>query len=159
QVRAPNPGNAALCCLDYFEQRSGLLAADASDTYAFAHLTLQEHGAGRYMAVQSDDPTGLMLQHRADDRWREPIMLGAGLLGPAELTALLTELTDAEEQNRAKPIERWYRDLIFAAEIGADRDWNLLRTRSAIKVDRLQRDLKRGLVALLSDKAQPLPIA
>jgi formylglycine-generating enzyme required for sulfatase activity len=158
QARAANPGNAALCCLDYFEQRSGLLAADTGDTYVFAHLTLQEHGAGRFMAVQSDDPTGLMLRQRADDRWREPIMLGAGLLRPAELNTLLTDLIDPEEQNRAKPVERRQRDLILAAEIGADRDWNLLRTRPAIKVDRLQRALRQGLVELLSDQAQPLPV-
>jgi formylglycine-generating enzyme required for sulfatase activity len=159
QARVPQPGEATLCSLDYFEQRSGLLAADGNDTYVFAHLTLQEHGAGRYIAVQSDDPTGLMLQHRADDRWREPILLGAGLLRPAELNMLLADLIDIEEQGRAKPVERWQRDLILAAEIGADRDWNLLRTRPAIKVDRLQRDLKRGLVELLQDKAQPLPVA
>ena len=43
----PQPGEAALICLDYFEQRSDLLVPD-SRSYVFAHLTLQEHGAGRY---------------------------------------------------------------------------------------------------------------
>jgi len=159
QAHVANPGNAALCCLDYFEQRSGLLVPDAGDTYMFAHLTLQEHGAGRFMAVQSDDPSGLMFQHCADDRWREPILLGAGLLRPAELNTLLADLVDPEEREHPKPVQRRQKDLILAAEIGADRDWNLLRTRPAIKVDRLLRDLKRGLVALLGDKAQSLPTA
>ena len=158
-ARVPSPGEAALRCLDYFEQRSGLLAADGRDTYVFAHLTLQEHGAGRYLAVQSDDPAGLLLQHRADDRWREPIMLGAGLLRPGDLNALLADLIDREEANVRKPDARWYRDLILAAEIGADRDWDVLRTRPAIKVERLQRELRAGLVALLADQAQPLPVA
>jgi hypothetical protein len=41
--RVPAPGEAALRCLEYFEQRSGLLLADSRDSYVFAHLTLQEH--------------------------------------------------------------------------------------------------------------------
>ena len=54
--------------------------------------------------------------------------------------------------------KRRQKDLILAAEIGADRDGRLLRTRPAIKVDRLQRDLRRGLVELLNDKMQPLRV-
>jgi formylglycine-generating enzyme required for sulfatase activity len=157
QAQMPQPWYAAQCCLDYFEQRSGLLAADENDNYVFAHLTLQEHGAGRHMAVQSDDPTGMLLERRGEDRWREPLMLGAGLPRPAELNTFLTDLVDRDGRKDAKPLDRWYLDLILAAEIGADRDWNLLRTRPAIKVDRLQRDLRRGLAELLGDKTQLLP--
>jgi formylglycine-generating enzyme required for sulfatase activity len=159
QARVPQPGEAALACLDYFEQRSGLLVPDSQHSYVFAHLTLQEHGAGRYMAVQSEDPTGLMLQHRHEDRWHEPILLGAGLLRPGDLNALLSDLINPEEDTNPKKLSRWYRDLILAAEIGTDRDWDLLRTRKAIKTERLQRDLKRGLAALLNDRSQPLSVA
>ena len=80
EARVPRFANAAQACLDYFEQRSGLLAPDTTDTYAFAHLTLQEHCAGRHIALGSEDPSGLVMQHRADDRWREPILLGLGLV-------------------------------------------------------------------------------
>lgn len=151
--------SAARRCLDYFEQRSGLIAPDGPQSYVFAHLTLQEHCAGRHIALNSDDPVALAMQHRSDDRWREPIFLGAGLLRPAELNSLLADLIDREEFDQPKEITRWYRDLILAAEIGNDRDWSYLRTRPMVKVDRLQRDLKKGLVALLNDKAQPLPTA
>jgi hypothetical protein len=72
---------------------------------------------------------------------------------------LLTDLIDPEEGGNPKPIERWYRDLILAAEIGKDRDWNYLRVLSVVKVDRLRHQLRRGLVALLADPAQPLPAA
>jgi formylglycine-generating enzyme required for sulfatase activity len=159
RAAVPDAWGTAKRCLDYFEQRSGVLAPDGSDSYVFAHLTLQEHCAGRHIALNSEDPVALILHYRADDRWREPIFLGAGLLRPAELQNLLSDLIDREESGAAKAVVRWYRDLVLAAEIGKDRDWNYLRTRPMLKVERLQRDLRAGFVALLGDKAQPLPVA
>ena len=149
------PGDTALRWLDYVEQRSGLLAPDGPDSYVFAHLTLQEHCAGRHLALNSENPVALALSHRADDRWREPIFLGAGLMHPAVLNALLSDLIEHE----GKDAVRWYRDLILAAELGYDRDWSYLRTRPMVKVDHLQRDLKHGLAVLLNDATQPLPVA
>ena len=98
-----------------------------------------------------------MLQHRHEslaraDARRRPA-------APGDLNALLSDLISPEEDTTPKVFSRWYRDLILAAEIGADRDWDLLRTRKAIKTERLQRDLKRGLAALLNDPAQPLSVA
>jgi formylglycine-generating enzyme required for sulfatase activity/energy-coupling factor transporter ATP-binding protein EcfA2 len=158
QASVPDAWGRAKRCLDYFEQRSGLLAPDSPDSYVFAHLTLQEHCAGRHIAFNSEDPVALAMYHRADDRWREPIFLGAGLLHPAALQSLLSDLIDREEGGNTKEPARWYRDLILAAEIAKDRDWNYLRTRPMLKVDRLQRDLREGFVALLGDKNQPLPV-
>lgn len=158
-AHTPEPWETARRCLDYFEQRSSLLVPDGPDTYAFSSLTLQEHCAGRHIAFNSDDSPALVLAHRADDRWREPIFLSAGLMRPVALNTLLTDLVDREEDNQLKPLERWYRDLILAAEIGADRDWSYLRTRPMIKVDRLQRSLRTGLTEMLTDTRQPLPVA
>src|SRR5205823_13104709 len=70
---------------------------------------------------------------------------------------VLTELIDPDESGRPKPRDRWYRDLILAAELGVERDWDLLR--ALINVERLQRDLRRGLVTSLDDRDQPLPTA
>jgi formylglycine-generating enzyme required for sulfatase activity/energy-coupling factor transporter ATP-binding protein EcfA2 len=154
-AQVPSPGDAALAWLDYVEQRSGLLAPDGADSYVFAHLTLQEHCAGRHIALNSENPVALAMSHRADDRWREPLFLGAGLMPPAVLNSLLADLIDGDGKERS----RWYRDLILAAELGQDRDWSYLRTRPMVKVDRLQRDLRAGLVALLADKTQPFPAA
>jgi hypothetical protein len=159
QARLPQAWEAARRCLDYFEQRSGLLLPDGRDSYAFAHLTLQEHCAGRYIALSTEDPVGLALAHRGDDRWREPLFLGAGLLRPAEIQTLLADLIDREERSQAKPAKTWYADLVLAGEIGQDRDWNYLRTQPVVKVERLQRALREGLVELLADPAQPLPVA
>ncbi len=142
--------------LDYIEQRSGLLSPDADGSYVFAHLTLQEHCAGRYIVVGSEDPVALVQKHRADDRWCEPIMLGLGLAHPADLDDVLEFLREREEQGAPKPAARWYRDLLFAAEIGADRDWHYLRTLPRIKVARHQERLRQGLATLLSNPASGL---
>jgi formylglycine-generating enzyme required for sulfatase activity/energy-coupling factor transporter ATP-binding protein EcfA2 len=152
-------GSAALHCLDYIEQRSGLLLPDENDSYVFAHLTLQEHCAGRHIALQSEDPIGLVLQHRDDDRWREPIFLGMGLADMVYLNQLLNELVDRDEGEYPKPVERWYHDLILAVELGKDRDWNYLQTQPRVKVKKLQAALRTGLVELLNDAAQRLPVA
>jgi formylglycine-generating enzyme required for sulfatase activity len=158
-MRADQAAAASVRCLDYFEQRSGLLIPDESASYTFAHLTLQEHCAGRYMLL---DPNAadLVMQRRAEDRWREPIFLGLGVVqkaNPALVSDILARLIHRREGKQRKPAERWYRDLILAAEIGVDRDWSYLRTQR-VDVDRLQDDLKSGLVELLGDKNQPLPI-
>ena len=160
-MRDDQAAAASVRCLDYFNHRSGLLVPDtAQDSYVFAHLTLQEHSAGRALALDPD-AAALVMQHRADDRWREPIFLGLGVaqqINPALLDRVLSDLIDEEEAGHPKLAERRQRDLIFAAEIGNDRDWGYLRTQR-VNVDRLQRDLRRGLVALLADQAQPLPVA
>ncbi len=159
-ARFATPGEAALRLLDYIEQRSGLLVPDGRDSYVFAHLTLQEYCAGRALAFDRD-ATALVMRHRHDDRWIEPIVLGLGVAvqsNPTLLDRILADLIDPDENGIPKPMERWYRDLLLAATIGKDRDWDYLRARG-VNVDRLQRDLRRGIVALLQDSRQQLPAA
>ncbi len=163
RVRIDGAWEAAGRCLAYFDQRGGLLLpSDDGETYTFAHLTLQEYGAGRHMLLQPN-AVELVLRRRAEAHWREPIALGLGVVQKFypmladRIERVLSELIDGDERGRPKPRARWYRDLILAAELGAERDWNLLR--ALINVDRQQRDLRRGLVALLADVAQPLPVA
>lgn len=163
-ARVAQPGEATRVALAYVEQRSGLLSADGPQSYAFAHLTLQEYCAGRYIALNEEpppgstlppDPVSLAMGHRGTDRWREPIMLGAGLMRQRDLDALLGDLIDREGKD---PVV-WYRDLILAAEIGKDRDWGYLGTGRVVKVAAHQRALRTGLAALLADSTQPLPVA
>lgn len=148
-----NSWEAARQCLDYFEQRSGLLTPDSDESYVFAHLTLQEHCAGRYMLL-SPDATAQVMKYRSDDRWREPLFLGIGVIqkvNPALIDRILADLIDREEHGKEKPKKRWFDDLILATEIGADRNWNYLRTQR-VNVDRLQRDLRDGLLEFLNDE-------
>jgi formylglycine-generating enzyme required for sulfatase activity len=144
-------------CIDYIQQRSGLLMPDGNESYVFAHLTLQEHCAGRYVVLGSEDPARLVLEHRADDRWREPIMLGLGLAPPADLDDVLEALWKPHESRRAKPRACWYRDLVLAAEIGEDREWAYLQTLPRIQVAKHQEQLRWGLATLLKDPLSPFP--
>ncbi len=156
QAKAEHPGDAADRCLDYIEHRSGLLAPDGPDSYVFVHLTLQEHCAGRHLALSRNAAERIM-EHRADDRWREPILLGLGAVQPSNpwlIESVLRRLIGGTGKEAA----RWQRDLIFATEIGQDRDWKVL-AEQGVDVPGLQAELRAGLVALLNDDSQPLPVA
>ncbi|WP_129676552.1 SUMF1/EgtB/PvdO family nonheme iron enzyme [Candidatus Chloroploca sp. Khr17] len=159
-AKLSEPWGAAGRCLDYIEHRSGLLTPDGPTSYVFAHLTLQEHCAGRHMLL-SRDPVAQVLARRDDDRWREPLFLGVGVVqatNPFLVEKVLRVLIDRREQGVAKPVARWYRDLILAAELGVDRDWTYLAEQQ-VDVAGLQADLRDGLVTLLADRDQPLPVA
>jgi formylglycine-generating enzyme required for sulfatase activity/energy-coupling factor transporter ATP-binding protein EcfA2 len=159
-ANVPEPWGAARRCLHYFEQRSGLLVPDGAESYVFAHLTLQEHCAGRHLLL-SRDAVRQVLDLRDQDRWREPIFLGLGVVqatNPYLVEKVLRTLIDQSKDDVAKPVARWYRDLILAAELGNDRDWAYLREQE-VDVKKLQADLRTGLVDLLADPNQPLPTA
>ncbi len=149
---------AAKRCLDYIEQRSGLLMPDGTASYVFAHLTLQEHCAGCYLTQERDDVLAQVLAHRGDDRWHVPLLLGLGLADVRDLRDVLEALLNGQEDGVPKPAARWYRDLILAAELGNDRDWDTLRTKAQLRphLDPMQATLRQGLVTLLSDPASGL---
>jgi formylglycine-generating enzyme required for sulfatase activity len=146
----------AVRCVEYFDFRSGLLLPDGQqrDVYVFAHRTLQEHCAGRHIVFGNDDPVALVMEHRADDLWREPIFLGLGLAPPADLDDVFDELLKRGD----KPRERWYRDLILAAELGEDRKWSSLQRLPRFKAREHKEGLRTGLAALLNDATQPIPV-
>ncbi|GAA5531053.1 SUMF1/EgtB/PvdO family nonheme iron enzyme [Herpetosiphon gulosus] len=155
RVNVADPYRAAERCIAYIDQCSGLLQPeDAGNVYAFAHVTLQEHSAGRHLLLY--ESLDQLLSLRRDDRWREPIFLGVGCLtkaslGSAKIEQVLTALVDPDAYEAGAMHQYdWYRDLILAAELGADCDWGLLRGKQ-IKVDRIQRRLREGLVKLLED--------
>jgi formylglycine-generating enzyme required for sulfatase activity len=100
-----------------------------------------------------------VLEHRADDRWRVPIFLGLGVVqkkNPFLVESVLRALVERDEEISRKPIDRWYRDLILAAEIGEDRDWGYLQQQD-VDVTAIQRDVRQGLAELLNDMQPPLP--
>ncbi len=159
QVNVAGAWEAAERCIAYFDTRSGVLQPeDNGAVYAFAHLTLQEHCAGRHLLLVEGVQRVMAL--RSNDRWREPIFLGVGVLmqealGAGRVEQVLNALINAcERTGTPKPRARWYRDLVLAAELGVDRDWDLLS--AAIDVPRLHTDLKAGLVALLEDRENNL---
>jgi len=60
-MHVPQSWETARRCLEYIEQRSGLLLPDGPDSFVCAHLTLQEHCAGRQLTLNTDDPVTLVL--------------------------------------------------------------------------------------------------
>ncbi len=159
QVNVVGAWEAAERCIAYFDTRSGVLQPeDNGAVYAFAHLTLQEHCAGRHLLLVEGVQRVMAL--RSNDRWREPLFLGVGVLmqealGAGRVEQVLNALINAcERTGTPKPRARWYRDLVLAAELGVDRDWDLLS--ASIDVPRLHTDLKAGLVTLLEDAANNL---
>ena len=158
-----NYADAAERCLEYFQQRSGLLLPDDErDSFIFAHLTLQEHCAGCYLVSQRtavDD----VLQHRTDDRFREPLFLGLGMLQEDKQGWLLIEkilarlISRDETHKQPKTAERWGRDLILAAELGADRNWHRLK-ELGVDTEALLPDLRQGLAAILATNPPVLAV-
>jgi len=143
--------------LEYIEQRSGLLVPDASDSYVFAHLTLQEYCASRYIK-ELEEPIELIMKYRRDDRWREIIFLAAGSFRPYVRRALLEALVrDVDEVNQIKSTEQRYYDFVLAAEIGDDTHWQTISDKSD-KINALKEAIRPGLQDLLRDKLQQLPI-
>jgi formylglycine-generating enzyme required for sulfatase activity len=140
---------AAVRAVRYIEQRSGLLQPSAVD-YEFAHLTLQEHCSGRHIVRQSN-PLSFIMEHRVDDRWREPIFLGLGTIQESNPWLIESVMRRLIERETDRSIDQWYRDLIMAAEIGNDRDWAYLKEQG-LDILALQRNLRLGLVTILEDK-------
>jgi formylglycine-generating enzyme required for sulfatase activity len=150
----PRYADAAERCLEYFQQRSGLLLPDDEhDSFMFAHLTLQEHCAGCYLVSQRSAVDDVM-SHRNDDRFREPIFLGLGMLQEDKQGWLLIEkvlnrlISRDETYSQAKYTVRWQRDLILAAEIGIDRSWERLK-ELGVDTQPILIALQHGLVEIL----------
>jgi hypothetical protein len=152
----PGYADAAERCLEYFQQRSGLLLPDDEhNSFTFAHLTLQEHCAGCYLVSQRS-VIDEVLNHRTDDRFREPIFLGLGKLqeGPQGwvfIETILNRLLNRSESNGIpKSIQQWMHDIILAAEVGIDRDWNRL-SESGMNTFDITNNLCSGLEYILAD--------
>jgi hypothetical protein len=111
--------------------------------------------------VQSRSGLEVLMRHRAEAAWRELILLCAGVaeeLDPTFIARILQRLVGNVEEGGLKPDERRFRDLILAAELGADRGWPHLKAHSA-EVVAIQSSLRLGLVSLLADVNHTLPVA
>jgi formylglycine-generating enzyme required for sulfatase activity len=87
---------SAVCASEFLrqiEQRSGLLVERAVDVLGFSHLTFQEYLTA--LVFKDDDgKRPELLAHRAEQEWREVILLYGGMLPRA--TEWLTALWQAE---------------------------------------------------------------
>ena len=79
--------------LRQIEQRSGLLVERAQDVLGFSHLTFQEYLTA-LVFKDNESKRAELLTHRAEQEWREVILLYSGMLPQA--TEWLTALWQAE---------------------------------------------------------------
>lgn len=94
----------------FFVERTGMLSEPVAGRIDFMHRTFQE-----YLAAQEaldEGSLGVLLLHANEDRWREVIIVAAGLARPREREELLQELI---EQGDESPERRRYLHLLAVA--------------------------------------------
>ncbi len=94
----------------FFVERTGMLSEPVAGRIDFMHRTFQE-----YLAAQEaldEGSLGVLLLHANEDRWREVIIIAAGLARPREREELLQELI---EQGDESPERRRYLHLLAVA--------------------------------------------
>jgi formylglycine-generating enzyme required for sulfatase activity len=83
---------AAPALIEQIWQRSGILVEQALGRYGFAHRALHDHLAACHaVEAERDD---LLLERAGEERWREVILLAAGLVSPARATRLIEALLE-----------------------------------------------------------------
>ena len=154
QLGHGDPYRGAQKFLDYTDHRAGLLqASDAGDAYVFPHLTFQEYLAGQEL-TSGVGVVARIMQHRDDDRWRVPIMLGVGDYVSSNKLELPYQLLSELRVREQEAPQRHQRDLIFAAEIAEDVGWDRLEQGGA-SFRHLRRDLAQALATVVEGVALP----
>lgn len=85
----------------YFVERTNLIREPLVGQLDFTHLTFQEYLAAQQACKESD--YGLLKQQCTNDKWREVIILAAGLAPAADCNDLLLSLI-ALSQNAERPV-------------------------------------------------------
>ena len=72
--------------LKAIEAQHGLFVERAKDIYSFSHLTFQEYFTARYIIdnAKRGSLEALVVDHLADERWREVFLITAGMLDEAD---------------------------------------------------------------------------
>jgi formylglycine-generating enzyme required for sulfatase activity len=81
-------------------ERSGVLVEQAIGRYGFAHRALHDYLAASYIAEQNLD--SILVDHAAEERWREVILIAIGLVQPKQRAeTLLASLLRLSDENAA----------------------------------------------------------
>ncbi|MEN8654989.1 NACHT domain-containing protein [Streptomyces sp. 21So2-11] len=80
----------AKAVFDHFLHRSGLLREPAPSTVDFIHRTFQDFLGAR--AVVDDGDFGVLIEHAADDQWRDVIRMAVAHARPRERAEFFTDL-------------------------------------------------------------------
>jgi len=81
-------------------ERSGVLVEQAIGKYGFAHRALHDYLAACHIAEHNMD--ALLVEHAAEERWREVILIAIGLVQPRQRAeTLLAELLRRSDESAA----------------------------------------------------------
>lgn len=154
QLGHSNPHEGAKRFLEYTDLRAGLIqASDAGDAYVFPHLTFQEYLAGLEL-VSGIGVVNRIMQHRMDDRWRVPILLGVGDYVSGNKLEIPYQLLNVLLLPDEKDSVQYQRNLLFAAEIGSDVGWERLE-QGGKAFSKLRRDLAQALTEVVGGTTLP----
>lgn len=101
--------------VDLMRGQVGLLVERGLQQFGFAHLSFQEYLAARHIAGRRD-PFGAVAPHLHDPRWREVILLTAGILSGEHAADFVRAVLSAGSAYE----EILHRDLLLAARCLAD---------------------------------------
>lgn len=88
-------------------ERSGVLVEQAIGKYGFAHRALHDYLAASHIAEQNLD--ALLVEHAAEERWREVILIAIGLVQPKQRaeTLLASLLRRSDESAASLALAGW----------------------------------------------------
>jgi len=88
-------------------ERSGVLVEQAIGKYGFAHRALHDYLAASHISEQSMD--ALLVDHAAEERWREVILIAIGLVQPKQRaeTLLASLLRRSDESTASLALAGW----------------------------------------------------
>jgi len=88
-------------------ERSGVLVEQAIGKYGFAHRALHDYLAASHIAEQNLD--SLLLDHAAEERWREVILIAVGLVQPKQRAEILLAslLSRSDESAASLALAGW----------------------------------------------------
>ncbi len=87
----------AKALIEQIWQRSGILVELALDRYGFAHRALQDYLAAAYVVENEADD--VLLEHAAEERWREVILIGVGLAPKERARRLVAAFLQQEDDS------------------------------------------------------------
>ncbi len=93
------PGLTAEGLLRHITERSGVLVETRIGVYGFAHRALADYLAASFLAEQREDAE--LLGHAAEERWREVILIAAGLVSKERAETLIKALIERSGENAA----------------------------------------------------------
>lgn len=157
----PTAAMTAAALVQGLRERGGLLHPGGDEHLIFPHRTFYEYAVGRHLLLYR--PLHEVVRIADDPFWREPILLGSSALvqqgGSAldRLDSLLRRLVSDRADGYPKPRRTWYRHILVAAAVCADRAWERLAEQD-LDAATVKQDIQAGLVTVLRDREQPLPI-